>query len=57
MTARTKLKRYAKWAVYDRETVHSILDEAFVRHVGFVVEEQPMVIPTAYAHVTEILYM
>ena len=57
MTPRTKLKRYAKRAVYDREVVHAILDEAFVCHVGFVVEEQPYVLPMAYGRVGDVLYM
>ena len=57
MTPRTKLKRYAKRAVYDREAVHAILDEAFVCHVGFVVEEQPYVLPMAYGRVGDVLYM
>lgn len=57
VTARTKLKRYAKRAVYDREAVHAILDEAFVCHVGFTIEDQPYVIPTAYARVDDTLYM
>jgi nitroimidazol reductase NimA-like FMN-containing flavoprotein (pyridoxamine 5'-phosphate oxidase superfamily) len=33
----------------ERETIYQILDEAFVCHVGFTVDEQPYVIPTGYA--------
>jgi nitroimidazol reductase NimA-like FMN-containing flavoprotein (pyridoxamine 5'-phosphate oxidase superfamily) len=40
--------REAHRAVYDRETAYSILDEGFLCHVGFAVEEQPFVIPTLY---------
>jgi nitroimidazol reductase NimA-like FMN-containing flavoprotein (pyridoxamine 5'-phosphate oxidase superfamily) len=42
------LKRLPKRGSFDRETIYKILDEAFVCHVGFVVENQPFVIPTAY---------
>jgi nitroimidazol reductase NimA-like FMN-containing flavoprotein (pyridoxamine 5'-phosphate oxidase superfamily) len=37
-TERTQVKRLPKRGVYDRETVFKILDEAFVCHVGFVVD-------------------
>ncbi len=50
-TDRTKLKRLPKRGVFERETVYRILDEAFVCHVGFCVENQPFVIPTSYARV------
>jgi nitroimidazol reductase NimA-like FMN-containing flavoprotein (pyridoxamine 5'-phosphate oxidase superfamily) len=48
-TARTKLKRLPKRGSVERETIYRILDEAFVCHVGFTVDEQPYVIPTGYA--------
>jgi nitroimidazol reductase NimA-like FMN-containing flavoprotein (pyridoxamine 5'-phosphate oxidase superfamily) len=50
-TARTKLKRLPKRGSYERETIYQILDEAFVCHVGFIVDGQPFVIPTAFARV------
>ncbi len=49
VTERAKVKRLPKRAVYERETIYKILDEAFVCHVGFTVDEQPFVIPTLYA--------
>jgi nitroimidazol reductase NimA-like FMN-containing flavoprotein (pyridoxamine 5'-phosphate oxidase superfamily) len=48
-TARTKLKRLPKRGSFERETIYQILDEAFVCHVGFTVDEQPYVMPTGYA--------
>ena len=48
-TDRTKLKRLPKRGNYERETIYQILDEAFVCHVGFVIDGQPFVIPTGYA--------
>jgi nitroimidazol reductase NimA-like FMN-containing flavoprotein (pyridoxamine 5'-phosphate oxidase superfamily) len=56
-TERTRLRRLPERAAYDRETVHAILDEGFVCHVGFVVDGQPYVIPTGYARADETLYL
>ena len=44
-------------AVYDREAVHAILDEAFVAHVGFVRDGVPLVLPIAYVRIGETLYL
>ncbi len=56
-TQRTKVRRLSKRAVYDKESVHQILDEAYICHVGFVVDGQPFVIPTLYARSGETLYI
>jgi uncharacterized protein len=56
-TERTRVRRLPERAAYDRETVHAILDEGFVCHVGFVVDAQPYVIPTGYARAGETLYL
>src|ERR1700677_2962770 len=56
-TPRTKVQRLPDRGKYDRETVHAILDQGFVCHVGFVVDGQPFVIPTNYARVNETLYL
>jgi|SRR5689334_13459073 len=45
---RTRVARLPKRGAYDRETIYKILDEAFVCHVGFVVDGQPFVIPTNF---------
>ena len=34
ITEKTKAKRLKDRATYDKETVHAILDEAFIAHVG-----------------------
>ncbi|MFD0124685.1 pyridoxamine 5'-phosphate oxidase family protein [Streptomyces virginiae] len=44
-------------ARYDRETVHSILDAAYICHLGFVRDGAPVVLPTLFARVGESLYM
>ncbi len=47
-TARTRIKRLPKRAHYDRATVYAILDAGFVCHLGYVIDRQPYVTPTAY---------
>ena len=47
-TARTRVVREPDRGVYDREVVYHILDEGFLCHVGFSVDNQPYVIPTSY---------
>src|SRR5208283_2634574 len=47
-TTRTRVVREPQRAVYDREAINQILDEAFLCHVGFAVDGQPYVIPTSY---------
>lgn len=54
---RTTVKRLAKRAVYDRNTVEAIVDEGYVCHIGFIVGEQPVVIPTAHVRDGETLYV
>jgi nitroimidazol reductase NimA-like FMN-containing flavoprotein (pyridoxamine 5'-phosphate oxidase superfamily) len=56
-TERTQVKRLPKRGAYDREAVYKILDEAFVCHVGFVVDGQPYVIPTNFGRVGDKLYL
>src|SRR5262245_57156776 len=48
-TPLTTLKRLPQRGRYDRELINEILDEGFVCHVGFVIDQQPFVIPTGYA--------
>jgi len=48
-TERTRVRRIPKRGAYDRTTIHAILDEGLVCHVGFVHQGQPFVIPTLYA--------
>lgn len=48
-TAATTLHRIPSRGTYDRATVHAILDEALVAHVGFVFDDRPCVIPTIFA--------
>lgn len=56
-TPRTRINRLPKRGDYSPETIYGILDEAFLCHVGFVVEGQPYVIPTGYGRAGDTLYL
>lgn len=56
-TPLTTLKRLPDRGRFDRETVYSILDEAFICHVGFVADGKPVVIPTGFARDGDRLYI
>ncbi|MYS95205.1 MULTISPECIES: pyridoxamine 5'-phosphate oxidase family protein [Streptomyces] len=56
-TDRTVPTRSADRASYDKDLVHSLLDEAYVCHLGFVRDGAPVVLPTLYARVGERLYV
>src|SRR5271170_323983 len=56
-TPRTRIVREPQRAVYDRDAVNQILDEAFLCHVGFAVDAQPYVIPTSYGRNGDTLYI
>ena len=47
-TTRTEVHRLPVRGAYDRETMHAILDEGLICHVGFVSGGSPFVIPTGY---------
>jgi nitroimidazol reductase NimA-like FMN-containing flavoprotein (pyridoxamine 5'-phosphate oxidase superfamily) len=46
---RHRVRRRPERASYDRETLHAVLDAAFLAHVGFAPDGQPFVIPMLYA--------
>jgi nitroimidazol reductase NimA-like FMN-containing flavoprotein (pyridoxamine 5'-phosphate oxidase superfamily) len=56
-TPRTEVKRHPERGEYDRATIDAILDEALICHVGFVVDDQPYVIPTIHARDGGTLYL
>src|SRR5258705_6604282 len=56
-SARTRVIRESHRGIYDRDTAYKILDEGFICHVGFVIDGQPFVIPTAYGRVGDNLYI
>jgi nitroimidazol reductase NimA-like FMN-containing flavoprotein (pyridoxamine 5'-phosphate oxidase superfamily) len=56
-TERTKVRRKPDRGSYDRELIYSILDEAFVCHVGFIADGMPIVVPTNYVRVGDKLFL
>ncbi|GGT95147.1 pyridoxamine 5'-phosphate oxidase family protein [Streptomyces lateritius] len=56
-TERTIPTRSRERAAYDRALVHSILDETYVCHLGFVRDGAPVVLPTLYARAGDRLYV
>lgn len=56
-TPRTTVRRLPKRGVYDRAAVHAILDEGFICHVAFTIEDTPVIIPTGYGRAGEQLYL
>lgn len=56
-TPRSTPTRYRQRASYDRATVHRILDEALICHVGYLRAGRPVVLPTMHARVDDTLYL
>jgi uncharacterized protein len=57
VTERTTLHRHPERGNHDSSTVYAILDEALICHVGFGTERGPVVVPTLFARVNDILYI
>ena len=57
VTKRSKVRRLPKRGSQERELIYDILDEALVAHVGFIVDNQPFVIPMAYGRKGDRLYL
>ena len=56
-TPKTKINRLAYKASDKQSDLHAILDSNLVAHVGFVIDEEPFVIPMAYGRVGEVVYL
>jgi nitroimidazol reductase NimA-like FMN-containing flavoprotein (pyridoxamine 5'-phosphate oxidase superfamily) len=56
-TERTRVTRKPDRGSYDRELIYSILDQAFVCTVGFIVDGLPYVVPTNYVRVGDNLFL
>lgn len=54
---RSTVRRLPERGAYDTKTIHAILDEALICHVGFATEDGPAVIPTIHARVGNTLYL
>ena len=47
-TERSRVRRRPQRASYDEAAVHDVLDAGVMAHVGYVIDGQPFVTPTAY---------
>lgn len=47
-TDKSKVKRLHERGHYDKDTVYAILDAGMIAHIGYVIDDQPFVTPTAY---------
>jgi nitroimidazol reductase NimA-like FMN-containing flavoprotein (pyridoxamine 5'-phosphate oxidase superfamily) len=56
-TDRTRVRRLAKRGTFDRDLAYAILDEAYLAHVGFVVDGAPKVLPMTYGRDGDVLYL
>jgi nitroimidazol reductase NimA-like FMN-containing flavoprotein (pyridoxamine 5'-phosphate oxidase superfamily) len=56
-TPRTTVRRRADRARADRALVDAIVDEAYLAHVGFVVDGEPRVLPMTYGRDGDVLYL
>jgi nitroimidazol reductase NimA-like FMN-containing flavoprotein (pyridoxamine 5'-phosphate oxidase superfamily) len=52
----SRVKRLNKRGHYDRETVFKVLDAGLIAHIGYVIDGQPFVTPTAYWREGDFLY-
>ncbi|MCU1355380.1 MAG: Pyridoxamine 5-phosphate oxidase [Acidimicrobiales bacterium] len=56
-TERTTVRRLAERGRFDRATANAVIDEAYIAHVGFVVDGEPRVLPMTYGRIGESLYL
>lgn len=57
LTDRTKVRRLPERGRSDRATVNEVIDEAYIAHVGVVVDGQPRVLPMTYGREGDVLYL
>jgi len=56
-TDRTKVRRLPDRGTNDRTTAYAVIDEAYLAHVGFVVDGEPRVLPMTYGRDGDVLYL
>ncbi len=54
---RMQVRRHPERGVYSPQVIEAILDEAYICHVGFIAEGQPMVLPTVHAREGRTIYL
>ena len=56
-TDRTKVRRLPDRGTYERDVIDAVIDEAYIAHVGFVVDGAPRVLPMTYGRDGDHLYL
>lgn len=56
-TDRSTVRRHAERGRTDRAELHAVLDEALICHLGVVVDGAPVVLPTCFGRVDDVLYL
>ncbi|MEQ1786769.1 MAG: pyridoxamine 5'-phosphate oxidase family protein [Acidimicrobiales bacterium] len=56
-TDRTKVRRLPDRGTYERGVIDAVIDEAYVAHVGFVVDGAPRVLPMTYGRDGDHLFL
>jgi nitroimidazol reductase NimA-like FMN-containing flavoprotein (pyridoxamine 5'-phosphate oxidase superfamily) len=57
VSKQNKVRQLREKAVYDKETVHAILDAGILAHVAFVQDGSPVVVPMLYGREGETIYL
>ncbi|NNC77387.1 MAG: pyridoxamine 5'-phosphate oxidase family protein [Woeseiaceae bacterium] len=57
VSKQNKVRQLREKAVYDRPTVHAILDAGIVAHVAFIEDGAPVVVPMLYARDGERIFL
>ena len=57
VSRQNKVRQLREKAVYDKKTVHAILDAGILAHVAFVQDGSPVVVPMLYGREGETIYL
>ncbi len=57
LTDRTQVKRNPGRAVYDREVIYEVLDEAMLGHLAVAIDGEPFVLLTIHTRIGDTLYL
>lgn len=57
ISKQNKVRQLREKAVYDRESVHAVLDAGLVAHVAFVQDGEPVVVPMLYGREGETVFL
>src|SRR5215470_4647173 len=56
-TERTKLARLRERGLTDRAALHDVLDAGQICHLGVVIDDAPVVLPTGYGRIGDTVYL